>query len=77
MDDLNSFVMAGIPTQMANLQLPDPYLRDTYLDEQDRIYRLDHELTDNDLALVDMILKCNKDPIPETMKTSGELYRLI
>ena len=31
------------------------------LDEQDRIYRLDHNLTDADLELVNMILKCNKE----------------
>ena len=61
MDDLMSCVLAGIPESVANLQLPDPDLRDLYLDEQDRIYRLNHEVTEMDLALVNMILKCNKE----------------
>lgn len=60
MDVLDS-LLVGIPESVANLQLPDPDLRNLYLDEQDRIYRLNHELTDDDLALVDMILKCNKE----------------
>ena len=61
MSDLLSGVLLGIPEAVANLQLPDPDLRNLYLDEQDRIYRLDHELTEMDLALVNMILKCNKE----------------
>lgn len=61
MDDLMDNLLVGIPDGVANLQLPDPVLRSMYLDEQDRIYRLDHQLTDSDLDLVDMILKCNKE----------------
>ncbi len=60
MDELMT-ILTGVPEDVANMQLPNPDLRDYYLDEQDRIYRLDHELTDGDLALVKMILKCNKD----------------
>lgn len=61
MDDLMSNILIGVPESVANLQLPDPDLRDFYRDEQDRIYRLNHELTDADLALVNMILKCNQE----------------
>lgn len=61
MDDLMNGVLLGIPETTANLQLPDPSLRDYYVDEQERIYRLDHELRECDLALIDMILKCNKE----------------
>lgn len=61
MDELMNNVLIGIPESVANLQLPDPDLRDVYLDEQDRVYRLDHELRECDLDLVDMILKCNKE----------------
>lgn len=61
MDDFMNDIMIGIPESKANLQLPDPELRDFYLDEQDRIYRLDHELHECDLALVNLILKCNKE----------------
>ena len=61
MDEFMDSLLVGMPEGVANLQLPDPVLRGMYLDEQDRIYRLDHQLTDNDLELVDMILKCNKE----------------
>ena len=61
MDELLDNLLVGMPEGVANLQLPDPILRDMYLDEEDRIYRLDHQLTDTDLNLVDMILKCNKE----------------
>lgn len=61
MDDLLTNVLLGVPETVANLQLPDPDLRDLYLDEQDRVYRLNHELRECDLDLVDMILKCNKE----------------
>lgn len=54
-------IFVTLPQDVENLKLPDPSLRDYYLDEQDRIYRLDHELSDVDLALVNMILKCNKE----------------
>lgn len=61
MSELSDILLEGIPASVANLQLPDPYLRQAYLDEQDRIYRLDHDLTEGDLDLVKLILKCNKE----------------
>lgn len=61
MDEFMDALLVGMPEGVANLQLPDPVLRGVYLDEQERIYRLDHDLTENDLDLVDMILKCNKE----------------
>lgn len=61
MEDFMDTLLVGMPEGVANLQLPDPVLREMYLDEQNRIYRLDHALTDADLDLVDMILKCNKE----------------
>ena len=54
-------LLIGLPEGIANLQLPDPYLRSVYSDEQDRIYRLDHDLGEEDLALVKLIMKCNKE----------------
>ena len=60
MDELTDLLL-GMPEGVANLQLPDPYLRSAYLDEQERIYRLDHDLTEEDLKLVKMIMKCNKE----------------
>lgn len=60
MDELLSNVLVGVPESVANLQLPDPNLRDYYRDEQDRIYWLDSQISDNSLDLVEFIMKCNK-----------------
>ena len=76
MDEFMENLLVGMPEGVANLQLPDPVLRSMYLDEQDRIYRLDHQLTEADLDLVDMILRCNKEdkgkPIEE--RTPIKIY---
>lgn len=60
MDELLSNVLVGVPESVANLQLPDPTLRDYYRDEQDRVYWLDSQISDNSLDLVEFIMKCNK-----------------
>ena len=38
-----------------------PSIRNYYRDEEERVYRLDHDITEEDLALVDLILRCNKE----------------
>ena len=43
MDELLNNVLVGIPESTANLQLPDPELRDYFRDEQDRIYWVGNE----------------------------------
>ncbi len=53
-------VLLSIPTSVANLQLPDPDLREFYQDEQDRIFWVTSEINDSLLNLVKMIIKCNK-----------------
>lgn len=53
-------VLLSIPTSVANLQLPDPDLRDFYQDEQDRVFWVTTEINDSLLDLVKMIIKCNK-----------------
>lgn len=60
---MNEFenVLLSIPEQVANLQLPDPYLRQYYLDEKDRIYWVDDEINDRLLELVKMIIRCNNE----------------
>lgn len=60
-DELNNIVLAGIPESIANLQLPDPYLRQKYLDDQDRIYWVDSEIDDSTLDLVKFIMRCNRE----------------
>lgn len=54
-------LILDIPKYIANLQLPDPELRNFYLDEEERIYWLDGEVNDTTLDLIRFILKCNKE----------------
>ena len=61
MDELISNVLLGVPESVANLQLPDPMLRDFYRDEVDRIFWLDGSVGDGTLELVKMIISCNKE----------------
>lgn len=60
MDELMN-ILAEVPESIANLQLPDPELRDYYRDEQDRIFWVDGAIDDNLLDLVKMIMRCNKE----------------
>lgn len=54
-------VLTGIPSSVANMQLPDPDLRDYYRDETDRIFWIDANIDDNTLDLVKMIIHCNRE----------------
>ena len=56
-----SDLLIGIPESTANLQLPDPILRQFYKDEQDRIFWVDSSINEGTLDLVKMIMQCNKD----------------
>lgn len=60
MDELMN-ILAEVPESTANLQLPDPELRDYYRDEQNRIFWIDDAIDDNLLDLVKMIMRCNKE----------------
>lgn len=62
MDELmSSILLADIPESTANLQLPDPELRDYYRNEQNRIFLVDDAIDDGLLELVKMIVRCNKE----------------
>lgn len=61
MDELLGNVLLGIPESTANLQLPDPELRDYYRDEQERVYWLDTQIDCNTLDLVKYIFRCNRE----------------
>ena len=61
MDELLGNVLLGIPDSTANLQLPDPELRNYYRDEQERIYWLDSQIDCGTLDLVKYIFRCNKE----------------
>ena len=54
-------VLLSIPDSVANLQLPDPELRNHYLDEQERVYWLDSQIDDSTLGLSKYIIRCNKE----------------
>lgn len=54
-------VLLGIPEPVANLQLPDPGLRNHYLDEQNRVFWVTTQIDDSLLDLVKMIIRCNTE----------------
>ena len=60
MDMLNG-ILVGVPESTANMQLPDPNLRDYYRDEQDRIFWLDENIENCATDLIKMIIRCNKE----------------
>ena len=61
MDEILGNLLVGIPESTANLQLPDPTLRDYYRDEEDRIFWVDDQVNESLLGLVKMIMRCNKE----------------
>ena len=60
MNDMLSEILVGVPESVANMQLPDPDLRDYYRDEINRVFWIDSNIDDNTLDLVKMIINCNK-----------------
>lgn len=66
MDMLNE-ILLGVPESVANMQLPDPDLRDYYRDETNRIFWIDSNIDDNTLDLVKMIIRCNKEDSGKTV----------
>lgn len=60
MDELTD-LLVGIPESVANLQLPDPDLRQRYLDDQNRVFWVDDHINSALLELVKMIMRCNKE----------------
>ena len=61
---MNTFtenLLIGIPEQVANMQLPDPDLRDYYRDQEDRIFWLDGDVDASTLDFVKMIIHCNRE----------------
>ena len=62
MDNLNlDGILIGVPGSIANMQLPDPNLRDYYKDEQDRTFWLNDNVENCAEDLIKMILRCNKE----------------
>lgn len=61
MSEVLSNILFGVDEGVANLQLPDPTLRDYYRDEADRVFWIDSEVNVATLELVKMIIRCNKE----------------
>lgn len=61
MENVLGNILLGVDEGTANLQLPDPVLRDYYRDEEDRIFWIDSEVDQGTLELVKMIIRCNKE----------------
>lgn len=61
MNEMLNGILVGVPESIANLQLPDPDLRDYYRDEEDRIFWLDNAVGDCATDLIKMIIRCNKE----------------
>lgn len=61
MNEMLNGILVGIPEQVANLQLPDPDLRNFYRDEEDRIFWLDQGVGECATALIKMIIRCNQE----------------
>lgn len=61
MDVCLDAILAGMPEGIANMQLPDPSLRDYFKDEQDRVFWLNGAVSECAEDLIKMILRCNKE----------------
>ena len=59
--DMLGEILLGVPESTANMQLPDPNLRDYYKYEQDRIFWLDENVENCATDLIKMIMRCNKE----------------
>lgn len=77
MDELGNLILEGISTSTANLQLPDPCLRDYYRDEEQRIYWVDGEVNASTLDLVKFIIKCNKEDAGKPVEERKRILIMI
>ena len=77
MDELNNLILEGISASVANLQLPDPFLRDYYRDEAQRVYWVDGEINASTLDLVKFIIKCNKEDAGKPIEERKRILIMI
>ena len=54
-------VLNGVPSEVVDMTLPTPFIRDYYRDEAERVYWVDEEIDSSLLDLVKMIMRCNKE----------------
>ena len=60
MEDLSELLL-DVQTSIANMQLPDPALRQYYIDLENREYWITGDIDDSLLTLVRLIIDCNKE----------------
>jgi ATP-dependent protease ClpP protease subunit len=65
--DLDNNILIGVSEGVANLQLPDPTLRNYYRDEEDRVFWLNDSVENCAEDLIYMILRCNKEDRRKTI----------
>ena len=70
-------VLLSIPEYVANLQLPDPSLRDFYADEQNRIYWIDSQIDNSTLDLIKYIIRCNKEDAGKSIEERKRILVMI
>ena len=58
---MNEMISLEIPTEIANMQLPNPSLLDYYKDAEERMYWLDGEVDGDALELVKTIMRINHE----------------
>ena len=76
MDELQDLLI-GMPEGIANMQLPDPCLRDYYRNEEDRVYWVDGQIDASTLDLVKFIIKCNKDDVGKPVDERKRILIMI
>ena len=59
--ELDNNILIGVSEGIANMQLPDPNLRNYYRDEEDRVFWLSDTIENCAEDLIYMILRCNKE----------------
>lgn len=69
-------ILVGVPEPVANMQLPDPDLRDFYRYEQKRVFWLNDNVENCAEALIRMILRCNAEDKgkPENERTPIKIF---
>lgn len=78
MDELElQDLLVGVSEGVANLQLPDPCLRDYYRDEEQRIYWINGQVDESTLDLVKFIIKCNRDDVGKTIEERKRILVMI
>ena len=70
-------VLLTIPESVVNMQLPDPDLRDYYLDEQNRVYWLDSQIDDTTLGLIKFIIRCNREDFGKPVEERKRILIMI